>query len=123
MLLLYENRTLLIYQLPVKGNEESSILNLGQYSMLIKIKIHLAELKVYVLSIYKDKLVDNTLTMTKLTSEIAFKLISHRYINPNKFVIIIATVKVTMVAMLRLKPIRRNVTTNTAAEMIENRIY
>ena len=54
--------------------------------------------------------------MTKLTNDTAFNDISQTYISPSKLTMIIATVKVTINAILKLNPRRRKVTTNMAAE-------
>ena len=47
--------------------------------------------------------------------------IFHTYIKPIKFTTISETVKVTIMAMLKLKPRRRKVTTKMAAEIDKNR--
>lgn len=59
--------------------------------------------------------------MTRLTKDTALSDIFHTYIKPIKFTTISETVKVTIMAMLKLKPRRRKVTTKMAAEMGENR--
>ena len=54
--------------------------------------------------------------MTRLTSDTALREISHMYMRPRRSTIIRATVKVTIIAMLKLNPRRTNVTTKMAAE-------
>lgn len=55
-------------------------------------------------------------TMTRLTSDTALREISHMYMRPNRSTIIIATVKVTIRAILKLNPRRTKVTKKMAAE-------
>ena len=55
-------------------------------------------------------------TMTRLTSDTALREISHMYMRPSRSTIMIATVKVTITAILKLNPIRTKVTTKMAAE-------
>ena len=54
--------------------------------------------------------------MTRLTSDTALREIFHTYMRPNKSTMIIATVKVTIRAILKLNPRRTKVTTKIAAE-------
>ena len=61
-------------------------------------------------------------TMTRLTSDTALREISHMYMRPNKSTIIIATVKVTIRAILKLNPRRTKVTTKMAAEKKANTV-
>ena len=55
-------------------------------------------------------------TMTRLTRDTALREISHMYMRPNRSTMIIATVKVTIRAILKLNPRRTKVTTKMAAE-------
>ena len=54
--------------------------------------------------------------MTRLTSDTALREIFHMYMRPKRSTIIMATVKVTITAILKLNPRRTKVTTKMAAE-------